>query len=338
MRSAAILSLALLLAACDPAGGPPGEAEPPPVSRDVTRVWPLPPAEPRIKYLFGFRQPEDFGLAPSFFGRVWEVLVGKDVRGMVRPYGVAVQEDRVAVADPGLRSVHVFDLDSETYERWSEAGNEALRSPVGVALGADRVFVADSERAQVLGLDEEGELLFAIEDAARPTGLAFDPAGRRLYVADTMGHRVLVYDEAGSPLFAFGRRGTGEGEFNYPTHLTLRAGKLYVNDTMNFRVQVFGLDGGHILTFGRHGDASGDFAQPKGIGVDGEGHVYVADSLFDRVQVFGPDGSFLLAFGEPGREPGSFWLPAGMFVHGDRIYVADSYNQRIQVFEFLGGG
>ncbi|MGH7275360.1 MAG: hypothetical protein ACREIQ_13055 [Nitrospiria bacterium] len=36
-------------------------------------------------------------------------------------------------------------------------------------------------------------------------------------------------------------------------------------------------------------------------------------------------------------QEGNFWLPTGIF--GDsqnRIYVADTYNHRVQVFEYLG--
>jgi DNA-binding beta-propeller fold protein YncE len=92
------------------------------------------------------------------------------------------------------------------------------------------------------------------------------------------------------------------------------------------------------VTFGTHGDGSGDFAQPKGIGVDGDGHIYIADAAFNRVQIFDAEGSFLLAIGREGTGAGEFLLPSGVFVAGDRIYVADSYNRRVQVFEFLGGG
>jgi DNA-binding beta-propeller fold protein YncE len=338
MSRALILTFALVLGACNPAGEPPVKGAVPAQVHEADRVWPQPPAAPRIRFLNSFRESRDLGLRPSFFGRLWEVIAGAEVQGMVRPYALAVQNGRLAVADPGLRAVHVFDLEDKAYRRLSEAGGNELRSPVGVAFGPGRLFVADSDRAQLLALDLEGELLFTIEGAERPTGLAYDSAGNRLFVSDTLGHRILVFDENGKSLFSFGRRGNADGEFNYPSHLTLRSGRLYVNDTMNFRLQMFDLDGRHIASFGHHGDGSGDFAQPKGIGVDSEGHVYVADALFDRVQIFESDGSFLLAFGGPGRGPGEFWLPAGLFVDGDRIYVADSYNQRIQVFEFLGGG
>ena len=57
------------------------------------------------------------------------------------------------------------------------------------------------------------------------------------------------------------------------------------------------------------------------------------DALFDAVQIFEPDGSYLVAFGEGGTQPGQFWLPGGIFIDAqDQIYVADAYNQRVQVF------
>jgi sugar lactone lactonase YvrE len=76
--------------------------------------------------------------------------------------------------------------------------------------------------------------------------------------------------------------------------------------------------------------------------VDSEGHIYVVDALFDAVQIFDRTGQFLLAFGQSGVAPGRFWLPGGLCIDAtDRIYVADSYNQRLQIFQYLpeaGGG
>jgi hypothetical protein len=46
----------------------------------------------------------------------------------------------------------------------------------------------------------------------------------------------------------------------------------------------------------------------------------------------------LLFLGEEGRGPGEFWLPSGLFIGADgRIWVCDTYNRRIQVFEYVGG-
>lgn len=328
----AIVLFALLVAACDgPARSPVVAATP-----EGSIVWPEPPLAPKIRYLHGFRGPEDLGIGPGAFRRFWEAIVGGNRPQMLRPYAVSARGRRIAVADPGLGAVHLFDMGAREYTQIVKAGGSLFGTPVGVALGRDRIYIADSSAATVFALDAKGDLVFAIEDLDRPTGLSYDAGTDRLYVADTVAHRIHVFDADGTRLTSFGGRGIGDGEFNFPTHLSLRAGRLYVNDTMNFRVQVFDLDGRHLASFGRHGDGSGDFAQPKGLGLDREGNVYVADAMFDRVQIFRPDGSFLLAFGGSGSGAGNFWLPAGLFVADNRIYVADSYNRRVQVFEFLG--
>ena len=301
-------------------------------------VWPRPPAVPRIEFLYGFREPNDLGIRAPFFERLWDTIAGEKNRQMLKPYAVAAQGGRIVVTDPGLGVVHLFDLEAKSYARFLQAGKEQLRSPVGAVFGSDRIYVSDSALNKVFGFDFDGALALTIGGVERPTGLAYDPDSGRLFMAETLGHRISVFDDAGQRLFSFGERGEGAGQFNYPTHLSLRAGRLYVNDTMNFRLQIFDLDGRQVASFGRHGDGSGDFAQPKGLGVDNAGNVYVADAVFDRVQIFGDDGTFLLAFGGTGGAPGEFWIPTGLFTTGDRIYVADSYNRRIQVFRFLEGG
>jgi hypothetical protein len=63
----------------------------------------------------------------------------------------------------------------------------------------------------------------------------------------------------------------------------------------------------------------------------------VVDALFDAVQIFDAHGNYLLGFGRHGTREGEFWLPSGLTIDGDRIYVVDSYNQRVQVFRYLGG-
>ena len=65
----------------------------------------------------------------------------------------------------------------------------------------------------------------------------------------------------------------------------------------------------------------------------------VSDAAFDNVQIFDLSGQLLLYFGLPGVASGQFRLPAGMCFDAQvRLFVADSYNHRIQVFEFLAGG
>ncbi len=333
MRRWSTIFLLLILPSCGPAADAPERQ----VMPEQPIVWPEPPQMARIRLVSMFSGPEDLGINPSFIARIWEWIAGPEPRAMVRPYAVGTDGERLVVTDPGAGAVHVFDMNRRDYERIDRAGDQALVSPVGVALADGNLYVSDSALNEIFIFDSKGKLKASVAGLQRPTGLAIDPQSGRLYVAETMNHRIVVFDRNGARLFDFGKRGIGDGEFNFPSHLTIHGDRIYVNDTMNFRLQVFSLDGIFQSTFGRQGDGSGSFAHPKGVGLDSEGHVYVVDALFDRVQIFDDQGRFLLAFGEPGGTPGAFWLPSGLFILGDRIYVADSYNRRVQVFQFLGG-
>jgi DNA-binding beta-propeller fold protein YncE len=327
------LALALLLSACASAhqGSAPATAPPRP-------SWPPPPSPPRVELESGFRRASDLGIERSLWRRVADLVSGGGELDLVRPAGVAATGTRIAVADPGAGVVHVYDLAAQRFTALRGCGDEPFAEPVAVALLDDDLYVSDAAAARVDVFRRNGECAAAwpLPAGSRPAGLAADSGRHRLYVADSGAHRVLAYDATGTVVLELGRRGSGRGEFNYPTWLAVDdGGRLYVTDALNFRVQSFDAAGTPLASFGQHGDGSGDFASPKGIGVAGADAVFVVDALFDAVQIFDGDGRYLMVFGARGREPGHFWLPSGLAVAGDRIYVADSYNRRVQVFRLL---
>jgi len=301
-------------------------------------VWPMPPQKPRIKYLYQFAKPTDLEINESFFSRLWGWISGRSLStGMVRPYSIAVRDQLIAVADPGNKSVHVFNTNTSEYIRLNKSDHSYFASPVGVAIGDNQIYISDSKLGEVFIFTTEGESVNTIKGLKRPTGLSFNHDSKRLYVSDTLEHKIVIYNSDGQKQFSFGQREKDKGDFNFPSHLVLDKDRLYVNDTMNFRIQIFDLDGNYITGFGKHGDASGYFSQPKGVAIDSKGHIYVADAILNRVQIFDQQGRFLLEFGNEGRRSGEFWLPSGIFIDQDKIYVADSYNRRVQVFQYVGG-
>lgn len=67
-------------------------------------------------------------------------------------------------------------------------------------------------------------------------------------------------------------------------------------------------------------------------------HLYVADLELQQVLVLETDGAFVQALGDGfGRNPGQFAFPNGIWVaDSGAIYVADSNNARIQMFDAAG--
>lgn len=335
LRFLVALVLVFVLTACG--GGFREEAEGPAL------IWPPAPDEPRIAFVRAFSKPADLGIGRGIFERLQDIFLGEQESRLVRPMAVIEINHVIYVADPGARGVHRFDPAGGRYALIQGPQGTPLPSPVGLAVGAaGEVYVTDSKLGRVLVIGPQAATATALQleaELGQPTGIAFDPRNRRLFVVDTRSHRLLVFGPAGRLLGTIGRRGEGAGEFNYPTLLWRSAqGRLYVTDSLNFRIQILEADGSFVGAFGRQGDSLGDTARPKGVATDRHGHVYVVDSLLHSLQIFDEAGRFLLPVGQQGQDRGEFWLPTGVFVGGDdRIYVADSYNRRIQVLRYVGG-
>lgn len=305
------------------------------------QVWPPAPDPARIAFVRAFSKPADLGIRRGLLERLEDVLLGEQDSRLVRPMAVAASGEVIYVADPGAGGVHRFDPANGRYALIRGPNGAPLPSPVGLAAGAaGAVYVTDSKLAQVFVIAPEASSAAPVRLAAglrQPTGIAFDPARRRLFVSDTAAHHVLVFGDDHRLLATIGRRGEGAGEFNFPTLLWQAGdGRLHVTDSLNFRIQTFDADGRFAGMIGSPGDRAGAMARPKGVAADRDGHLYVADALQNGVQIFDAAGRFLLAFGEQGQGRGEFWLPAGIFIGDDRIYVADTHNRRVQVLRYLG--
>ena len=339
----AVAGIALVLAlgsapppfAAAQTGPAPGRRAP---SVPVVRLtWPPPPAPARIRFVRSL-DPAAVRRKPSWLSRVWKTLVGAgDEPRMVQPYGIAVGPDgKIYVADTFGGAVHVFDPVNSGYSAIKVDGE----SLIGVGVAGGSLFVTDSTTGRLLCLDAKGRTLWTRgrrDGFVRPTGLV--TAGDRVYVVDTAAHRVVVVSFGGTILGSFGGRGAGPGQFNFPTNIARGAdGRLYVTDTMNFRVEVFSPDGRYLHAFGQLGDGSGDFDKPKGIAIDSDGHIYVVEGFNDVVQIFDAEGRLLLVVGGSGSGDGQFWLPSGIAIANDVVYVADSANRRVSMFEYLKDG
>jgi DNA-binding beta-propeller fold protein YncE len=331
-RPAHILCLAALVVGC--ASG----------ARRIGTVRPEDPRWPRdgnkrIAYVGELRAPENLGIEHGFFARVWRLLAGAgDSEQLYRPFAVALAKDgRLAVADPGRRAVHLYDPRREDYRRITSG----LVYPVAVVFVGETLIVADADKRVLRAWNREGDpvpLPVKAPELQRPSGLAVDEARKLLFVADSAAHVVNVLPLGGGEGRVLGGRGGDAGSFNFPTHLAVDGeGRLYVCDAMNFRVQIFDAELRPVRAFGRLGDGMGDLPRPKGVVVDREGHVLVVEGLFDVIQVFDGQGTLLGVFGGTGTEAGRFWLPGGAASDGRYLYVADTFNARVQVFDLEQG-
>jgi DNA-binding beta-propeller fold protein YncE len=216
-----------------------------------------------------------------------------------------------------------------------------LKEPMGVDVAPDgTIYVADTTEAHVVAFDEEGKVVAVFggkEELVNPTDASLSPDGKKLYVADSQAHEIVVFDAANGKLSTrFGKRGTGEGEFHFPSALAFGPeGNLFVVDQLNARVQVLTPDGEYVDQLGNLGVGFGNLVRPKDVAVDEVGFIYVTDFAFNNFQLFDLDFTLLTFVGQGGSGPGDFHGISGIAVQGDRIAVVDQLGHRLQLFRFV---
>lgn len=313
-------------------------------------MWPPEPEIPRYQFsgqLTGednFVHDEGEGLMQRFFR--WVTGLGEETpRELQRPQAVVGDEKgRIFVTDVSRAAVFVFDEPAGELRIWEYAsGLRRFVSPIGIVADPDgSIWVADAELGIVAHLDRDGTPLAAVGKGMlkRPTGLARDPDSGEIFVSDTYGHDIKVFSPTGELLRTIGGRGSEPGLFNYPTHIYIANGELFVTDTMNARVQIMRLDeAGEPRALGRRGLYIGNLVRPKGVAADREGNIYVVESLYDNLLIFNDKGEFLMPIGGVGQGTGKFYLPSGVWVDDlNRVFVADTFNGRVTIFQYLGNG
>ena len=311
---------AMLLGAC----AAPGAKSPLPAAGVF---YPPLPNAPRIQHLTTIASDRDISAPASGFAKF---IVGDDpnAQRLRQPYGVAVFDGKIYVADSRAPGLVVFDLNQRSFTLVSGSGNGRMKRPINVTIDADGTkYVTDTGRDQVLIFDRNERFVgaFGAEGQFKPVDTAI--AGERLYVVDIKHHQVQVLDKrSGRLLFRFGEPGSAPGELFHPTNIAIGPdGDIYVVETSNYRVQRFTAEGKPVRVYGEVGAEFGTFSRPKGIAVDRAGRLYVGDSAFENVQIFDNSGKLLLYFGQPGDRAEGLNLPAGVSIDYDNVELFRRY-------------
>ncbi len=168
-----------------------------------------------------------------------------------------------------------------------------------------------------------------------PLSVAVDSSGY-VYVGDSMSGKVSVGTADGRLVGVLGR---GNREFVMPNDIAIASnGWIYVTDSKSNIVKVYSPDGsGNYplkFSFGSPNDVKssvqGQFNFPTGICSDDVNQeIYVVDQFNFRVEVFDRNGNFKRTFG-------GFTYGQGIYVANGKVFVADSYQDDVAVFDTAG--
>ncbi|XP_047490814.1 RING finger protein nhl-1-like [Penaeus chinensis] len=184
----------------------------------------------------------------------------------------------------------------------------------------------------------------------RPAGVAVSPWTSQIFVSGSDTCRIFMFDSSGRQVSSFGSRGRKDGQFLCPISIAFShvSKEVFISDKWKHCIHVFDPDGNFIRQLGRKGKGFGHFISPEGIATDRFGRIYVADTCNHRVQILDSDGVFLREVGVVSSETlkdgrrftkSEFNEPSGVAasLDGSRVYVVDTGNHRIKVFDGVTG-
>jgi DNA-binding beta-propeller fold protein YncE len=220
---------------------------------------------------------------------------GPEMAAVVRPGGLAVDaQGNVYLSDTESHQILAFDRSGRYLKTWGQfgAGTAGLNTPLGLAVdGRGNVLVADGGNGLIKRFTPDGGLAGSFgqdgPDASRlafPRGAAVNSRGE-IVVLDRS--QIVLFAVDGRRIAAWGKEGTGEGEFAEPQGISVDAlDCVYVADSGNHRVQKFDPRGRFLCAWGGPGTDPMMMSDPSAVVVDVRGVVYVAERNNRRVQIF----------------------------------------------------
>ena len=188
-------------------------------------------------------------------------------------------------------------------------------------------------------VEKLGTPILTLGGVDRPRGVAINKRGE-VVVTEGGGHCVSLFSPYNRKrLGLFGIKGSGHGQFNWPSGVTVDGeGNILVADTFNNRIQKFTAEGQFLTTVGKYDSGPLQFSYPTDIAFNTiNNKVYVTDSSNNHIQVLNSDLTFSSTFGKEGNGKGHFHYPWGIACdRTGKVYVADTHNHRIQVFTAEG--
>ena len=173
-------------------------------------------------------------------------------------------------------------------------------------------------------------------------------AGQNVFVSDAKRGVIDEFNLDGTRIRTFGK-----GHLQIPLYFAVnpKDNNLYVSDRGTKQVEIFKQDGSYVGVFDPKLPKSqlpkfnthGYQWEPVALAFAPDGSLYATEILNGhRLLIFGPDGAFKTSVGTAGfvnkatDSPELFQFPNSMKVFNNQVWIADSNNRRVKVYDLQG--
>lgn len=232
--------------------------------------------------------------------------------------------------------IQVFDPNGIFLRQW----DSQYAFPGNIHMGRDdTLYVLEAQlnsytevvmaRYSLLGTPLGSFVLAPSTDGFAPSDFAIDQNNGEIYVVYFLANMIRVYSSNGQLLRSWGTTGSGAGQLQNPTGITLdQNGLVYVDDGCNNRIQVFDTVGNYVRQFPITGcNAEQTITYGK------DGRIYACGFPTSHVSVYTTTGNLVVQWGESGSGPQQFLGTMSVAMNNNgNIYVLDRPNCRVVKF------
>ena len=151
-----------------------------------------------------------------------------------------------------------------------------------------------------------------------PIGIAADATG--YWISDGNNNELIQFDLSDNQVSKI-------EEFDRPMHIAYFDGQVYIPEYGSDQITII-RDGNKSIF-----ELKDSLDAPAGIAISGE-DVAIADFYNHRI-LLKTEGTWK-SIGKEGKGPKDFYYPTDVQFYGDRLFVADAYNNRIKVLDRSG--
>ena len=280
-------------------------------------------------------------------GNWYRITKGSGDGQLDSPKSMFLHSDDIYIADNSNYKIKCFDADASF--KWK------------ISLG-DKISALDTKKPNSIIFDSKDDSFWTTFDSynkilkfykaksfnnidyifSNDNNICYDNYNNS-YQANASGHFLEKCDPTGKVIWVKGKTdkdnnyisGNGTEEFNHPNKIVFGLdGYLYVNDSSNNRIHQISIEGNFIRNFSTSSSAFGTLSDIK---QDQAGNIYILDKSNAKIIQLDKYGIFQNTIGTSGTNDGQFSNPLSIAIDKDNyIYVADTGNNRIQIFSQTG--
>ena len=168
------------------------------------------------------------------------------------PYGITISPDgHIYVCGRANDCVCVFDINGKflfSFDSWFECfdlprlpkGDEYFDLPGDLCFASDGfLYITDCDYRRICVYGKDGKFIRKFTTSCTPTCIDASDCGH-LIVSSFLSNKVMIYTTGGDLVHVFGERGSGLGQLDGPTGVSVDSdGLIYIADYGNHRIQVF---------------------------------------------------------------------------------------------------